>query len=365
MTVHPLCPVPLLRTIAERLPAVFPEGMDHRPYLIREIAARTIFVMFYTGALEGSERWLRPNQVTRMTDAQSRDVGTETRMAWIEASLRPCKESIPGRWYADNTREPIRDETIRQGLCPIGAVVERSGLATTSSHPRYALTSDFADLFLCDDAEFSQRADTWREAHLSPAARARLALIHRSAVAAEESDRILVTFPNNETRIMSPGPSSVLSRAVIEQFAPRFLGTPGVVFLSESRSKVVARDDGLAKAIGLTILPGELLPDILLVDLAGADPLLLFVEVVVSDGPVDEKRKADLTSLAEEAGFRPSHLAFLTAFRSKTDAAFRKLSSDIAWGSFVWFASEPDAILYFRRDDGQTVLLSELLGDGC
>jgi hypothetical protein len=43
------------------------------------------------------------------------------------------------RWFHDNTREPIRDETLRDGLVRIGAVVTRSGLATTSSKGRYAL----------------------------------------------------------------------------------------------------------------------------------------------------------------------------------------------------------------------------------
>jgi hypothetical protein len=46
-----------------------------------------------------------------------------------------------------NTRESIRDDTIRTGLAANGVVVEREGLATTSPEPRYALRTNFAALF--------------------------------------------------------------------------------------------------------------------------------------------------------------------------------------------------------------------------
>ena len=53
------------------------------------------------------------------------------------------------------------------------------------------------------------------------------------------------------------------SRAAVEEFAPRFLEQPGVIWLSESRSQVVARADRLAQDIGLTIQSDRNLPDLL------------------------------------------------------------------------------------------------------
>lgn len=66
-----LPPVPSLQTIIIRLPLIFPEGIEHRNYVIREMAAKTIFVMLYIDAVEGTGRWLRPDQVTKMTDLQA------------------------------------------------------------------------------------------------------------------------------------------------------------------------------------------------------------------------------------------------------------------------------------------------------
>ena len=91
----------------------------------------------------------------------------------------------------------------------------------------------------------------------------------------------------------------------IEEFAARFLAVPGVVFLSESANKVVTRDDQLARRIGLRIEVDRNLPDIVLVDLGPEHPLLVFVEVVATDGPIGETRKAALLRVAEEAGFLP------------------------------------------------------------
>ena len=352
MALPALLPVP---EIHERLGTIFPEGTAHRNFLIREMAAKTVFTMLYVGALEGTERWLRPDQVTRMTDHQAASTNEEDRIAWREASLRPTHESIAGRWYAANTREPIRDETLREGLVRTGAVQERGDLPTTSPRPRYALAPAFAALF--DPALAGEALDAmiaaWQEANLSTGALARIAILRRGTVAGEE--RVLVTFPNGETRHMEPGPSSVISKAVVEEFASRFLERPGVILLSESRNKIVARDDELAQAIGLEIQPDLNLPDIILVDLGSVDPLLVFVEVVATDGPVSESRRDSLMSVTTDAGFAESQVAFVTAYADRSHAAFKRSVSELAWRSFAWFMSEPDHIMVLRQGTATTM----------
>ena len=358
-------PLPLLltvRDIHERLQAVFPDGIANRNYLTREIAAKTVFVMLYIGAVEGAKRWLRPDQVTRMTDAQAILTGEADRKAWLETSMLPTTGNIEGRWYAANTREPIRDETLREGLVRTGAVKEREGLPTTSPLPRYALASGFAELFVpgLTGQPLRDSIEAWQADNLSAGALARVMIVRRSAAAG--AGRVLVTFPNGETRRMEPGPSSVISKAVVEEFAPRFLERPAVVWLSESRNRVVARDDRLAQDIGLTIQPDRNLPDLVLADIGPARPLLVFVEVVATAGPITDARRAALMAVAAEAGFRDGQVAFLTAYPDRDDAAFKRSVSELAWRSFARFASEPDHIVLLRQgaDAGRT-LLSELM----
>ncbi len=254
-------------------------------------------------------------------------------------------------WYQENSREKIRDETIRQGLIPNNAALERSGLPTTSSAPRYALRKGFAALFnpsLTAEA-LGKAAETWREQHLSATALARTVLIRRGATTTGEG--ILVTFPNGETRRMAPGPSSRVSKAVIEEFAPRYLNNPAVLWISESGAKVVARDDELAAQLKLRISADRNLPDIVLVDLGdGKDSqiLLVFVEVVATDGPVTPHRLEALLKVATDAGFAAGRVAFVTAYLDRSHPAFKKTIAELAWSSFAWFAAEPENLIFLH-----------------
>lgn len=313
------------------------------------MAAKTIFVMLYTGAVEGANSWMRPDQVTRMTDNQSKRVTEEERLSWLSRSLKPTRGAIQGRWYAQNTREPIRDETLRNGLIQVNAVVERKDLATTSSKPRYALRKEFADLFYphLRTEKLEEKIANWQSHNLTPGALARVQLVRRAVVATDEG--VVINFPNGETRRMAAGLSSVISKAVVEVFASKFLERPGVLWLSESRKKIVSRDDDLANAIGLRIRPDENLPDIILVDLGPAEPILIFVEVVATNGAINEARRAALLRTAREAGFMEEHVAFVTAYLDRDKDAFRRTFPSLAWRSFAWCASEPERIVVLYR----------------
>jgi hypothetical protein len=232
------------------------------------------------------------------------------------------------------------------GLIANSAVIERQGLATTSPAPRYALQGGFAALFTpaLQDDSLTATIENWQAAHLNPAALARITLLRRGAAGGEQ---VLVKFPNGETRRLAPGPSSILSKAVIEEFAPRFLKQPALLWLSESAKKVIERDDALAKSIGLVIQPEKTLPDIILVDLGQTQPRLVFVEVVATGGPVTAGRKTALMEVATATGFPAARISFVSAFADRSDRAFKKSVDSLAWGAYAWFLSEPDALMEF------------------
>ena len=332
-----------------RLQEIFPDGAPNRAYLTRMLAASTVFVALYIDAIEGSGTMLGPKHVYRMTDEQAALVDDASRTAYATGVLRTGSQTEGRRWYQDNTREPIRDETLREGLVAIGAVIERTDLPTTSSKPRYALKASFAALFdpaLTGEA-LQARIATWQAEALNKGALARLAIVRQGAGAS--ADQVLVTFPNGETRRMKPGPSSEITKAVVEVFAPAFLTAPAVVFLSESGNKVVARDDALARSIGLAIQADKNLPDTILVDLGPVHPLLVFVEVVATDGPISQRRKDALEELVAEAGFPAEHVAFVTAYLDRSAGPFKKTVDSLAWGSYAWFAAEPERLVVFSE----------------
>lgn len=349
----PLPAIIPVSTIAEWLPKIFPEGTPNRTYVIREIAAKTIFTMIYIGAVEGSGCWLRPNQVTKMSDSQSLKTTDKQRGQWGKNSLAPGRmKHVRHAWYATDTREPIRDETLRSGLVTLGAVVEKKGLPTTSSRPRYAVAKDFYELLrLLSFETKGKRAlmEAWQRQHLSAAALSRVELLRRGAIQTAAADRIKISFPNGETRLMRPGPSTIISKAVVEEFAARFLHEPGVIFLSESSDQVVERDERLARSMGLKLDFQRNLPDIVLADVSSVAPKLLFIEVVATNGAITEQRMEALTQVSKDAGFPLHDTYFVTAFADRGTPAFRRAVAHLAWNSFVWFAAEPDKLLVLRE----------------
>ena len=161
--------LPTLALIRDRLPKIFPEGVDGRPWATAERAARSAFVFFYACAVEGvSERRVRPAMVTTMSDVQAATASAEDRALWWDLARRPRRPGqVAKRWYAENTREPIRDETFRVWK-EYGALLE-DALPTTSSRPRYRLAPDFAELFNpdLDGADLDDAIAAWQSRHLN------------------------------------------------------------------------------------------------------------------------------------------------------------------------------------------------------
>lgn len=344
--------------IRDRLKIIFPDGFPERANCTGEAAASTVFTMLYIGAIAGTDFWLKPAHVVRMSNRRAKRRDEKARSRY-----RDDPTALGKRWYEENTREHIRKAVLRQGLIAGNAVVERPGIPTNSEKPRYALVASFAALLNpeSNDREFMRAAKAWATANLDPASRARIQLaqlLHHPS-----SNEVLVTFPNGEVRRMAAGQSSEIARSVIENFAPRFLHKAAVLLVSESRKKVVSQDSELAIRLGLKIDASKYLPDIILVDL-GAGPsefLIVFVEVVASDGPMRTRRVEALHAIASAARFGSDQVAFVTAYASRDRPEFKKTVQSLAWRSFAWFATEPENVMQLHDGTQSPVKLSDLV----
>ncbi len=189
---------------------------------------------------------------------------------------------------------------------------------------------------------------------------ARLALT-RKGVTGDEG--VLVTLPNGERRRLAPGPSASLTKAVVEVFAPSFLAQPSVVLISESAQKVEYRDEQTLRLIRLEIDRVSTLPDVILVDVAADPPLLMFVECVATAGAITPRRRTELLAIALGAGYLESDCAFETVFHDRVRSPFKATSTSLAWGSFVWFETEPTHLVFLRegREDQPAGSLATLL----
>jgi hypothetical protein len=103
--------------------------------------------------------------------------------------------------------------------------------------------------------------------------------------------------------------------------------------------------------------PGGVVPSHQLGDLEHepTELLFLFVEVVATDGPIHEDRRAAPLKLITDAGFKSEQAAFPTAFQSRDHAAFKKTVESLAWGSFAWCFAEPEHLIAFDSATPGTV----------
>lgn len=123
----------------------------------------------------------------------------------------------------------------------------------------------------------------------------------------------------------------------------------------------MTRDDQVANAIGLKIEPDKNLPDLILADLGPTEPLIVFVEVVATDGAITLRRQEAIYSLTDAAGFHRSQIAFLSAYLDRDSAGFKKTIAGLAWNSFAWFVSEPGNIVFLQDGTVAPARLSELV----
>jgi BsuBI/PstI restriction endonuclease domain/BsuBI/PstI restriction endonuclease HTH domain len=340
---------PTLDEVQHWLPELFPLGMTRRNWLINANAARTVFVMLYCLAVEGNNRWIGPKAVVEMSDRQAEREDLPLRVGYLDRISKKGEKADGRPWLARDSREGIREAL--DALKNVGALVLLP-MATTADRGRYALTADFAALFdpTLSSTERKAEVAAWREAHLSPAELARLAI--RVAQASTT-----VTLPDGTTEALSPGPSQPIIKGVIEQFARRFLKEPAVLSISDSAAPTRYVNEGLMQRLGLEYRNGDPLPDVLLADV---DRPLRFVavEAVATEGPADPARVAAVTAWLERSGFSARDVYFVTAYHDRGEPAFRKTVGEVAWRTALWFVTEPECLLAALDGSGMDDLRS-------
>lgn len=335
----------------ERLAMIFPRAAFDS-VMSNPLAGQAVAAMIFVDAIATDDPeatfWARPSTVTWMSNEVMGHSSVHERESWrlAAAKSRNAVVELLESWgvafepaYADNSRETVRDETFRKWK-EAGALRKRSGVPTSSPRPVWALDPSFADLFdpSTGGDDLLEQIRTWRDEHLSPAAKLKAAF----ASYEEASDTaVKVSLPGGGVRTLEPGIASVILKGVIEDWAPVRMSKPVVVTISEPGDKLFTGDNELLKYLGVSINPSQLLPDAVLADL-GSDPIEFWIiEAVNTDGPIDDERKSQLLQWAQQQKIKPDDCRFLTAFRSRNDNASRRRLKDLASDSFAWYADEP------------------------
>ena len=245
-----------------------------------------------------------------------------------------------GKRYAPNTRETFRRQTIHQ-------LVEAGLVRYNPDDPTRPVNSPKAVYQISPETlallhSFGTAA--WDE-NLAAYLETRQTLAARYAKEREMQMQPVKLMAGKKFRL-SPGEHSELIKAVIEEFAPRFVPGSVLVYVGDTGEKWGYFDERLLGQLGLVIDSHGKMPDVVLY--YPEREWLLLVECVTSHGPVDAKRHAELAELFApvEAG-----RVYVTVFPSRS--VMTRYLSNIAWETEVWCADSPSHLIHF---DGERFL---------
>ena len=242
-----------------------------------------------------------------------------------------------GKLYAPNSRETFRRQTIHQLVAAGIALYNPDNPARPVNSPKavYQIEPDtLALLKSFGTAAWNKQLEKY--------------LLTRETLTAQyakerEMRKLPVTLSTGEKIRLSPGDHSALIKAIIEEFAPRFVPGGVLIYAGDTGDKWGYFDKEWLARLGVAVDGHGKMPDVVLY--YTERNWLLLIESVTSHGPVDGKRHEELGRLfaASKAG-----LVYVTAFPSR--AVMTRYLAEIAWETEVWCADAPSHLIHFNGE---------------
>ncbi|MCC6538594.1 MAG: restriction endonuclease [Bryobacterales bacterium] len=240
-----------------------------------------------------------------------------------------------GKKYAPNSRETFRRQTMHQLVAAGIALYNPDDQNRAVNSPKAVYQTAPATLTLLRSFGTAK----W-EKSLARFLKTTRTLAARYA-GEREMKKLPVKLSAGETIRLSPGSHSELIRAVIEEFAPRFVPGGTLVYAGDTGEKWGYFNKPLLGKLGVALDGHGKMPDVVLHD--SQRGWLILVEAVTSHGPVNPKRHEELAALfsSSKAG-----QVYVTAFPSR--AIMARYLSEIAWETEVWCADAPSHLIHFN-----------------
>jgi hypothetical protein len=240
-----------------------------------------------------------------------------------------------GKHYAPNSRETFRRQTIHQMVSAGIALYNPDNPLRPVNSPKAVYQIEAETLLLV--RSFGTAA--WNK-NLESYLKARKTLTARYA-REREMKKLPVRLATGDTIRLSPGDHSQLIKAIIEDFAPRYVPGGHLIYAGDTGDKWGYFDTDLLVTLGVSVDGHGKMPDVVLY--YPERDWLLLVESVTSHGPVDAKRHEELARLFTNS---KAGLVYVTAFPSR--ATMARYLGEIAWETEVWCADAPSHLIHFN-----------------
>jgi len=265
--------------------------------------------------------------------------------SWADASaplmgITPMMEFFAdhyGRRYAPNTRETVRRHTIHQFVQAGLAVTNPDKPSRPTNSPKAVYQIEPSALKLLrtfGTLEWSTRLSEYL---------ASVDTLKRLYARERDAMRIPVTLQSGARIQLSPGGQNVLVKKILDDFCPLF--TPGarVIYVGDTEQKWAYFDSDSFEALGLEIEEHGKMPDVV-VHYTSKNWLVL-IEAVTSHGPVNPKRRLELSALFADS---KAGIVYVTAFMSRRTMI--RYLDEISWETEVWIAESPTHLIHFNGE---------------
>jgi len=286
------------------------------------------------------------NERSALTLLALLDLTPET--SWAEAGdplmgITPimdfCRDHY-GKAYAPNTRETFRRQTMHQFVDAGLAVPNPDDPSRPVNSPKFCYQIEPTALKLLR----GHGMPTWAD-NLKAYLRSVETLKQRYA-RARELKMVPVTLAEGQEVYLTPGAHSRLVKAIVDEFAARFVPGGYVIYVGDTGDKWRYFDEEALRALSVTVDVHGKMPDVVIHHVE--KDWLVLIEAVTSHGPVNAKRREELAALFQ--GARPG-LVYVTAFLTRSDMA--RYIGDISWETEVWVKEAGTHLIHF---DGKRFL---------
>jgi hypothetical protein len=123
-----------------------------------------------------------------------------------------------------------------------------------------------------------------------------------------------------------------------------------VLALSQACQRILFEDREQFARIGLRPDP-RIMPDVVMADLGWPQGTLqlILAECVATSGAMPLERAEACRMWLRRQGFKGTRLVLGTIFRDRGGPVFRSRVGQLAWGTFVWCATEPGHLMVLQR----------------
>jgi len=272
-------------------------------------------------------------------------LGLKPNEPWTDAraplmGITPMMEFFADHYdkrYAPNTRETVRRQTVHQFVQAGLVVPNRDKPSRPTNSPRAVYQIEPSALKLLrtfGTLEWSARL---------PEYLASADTLKRLYAREREATRIPVMLQSGASIQLSPGGQNVLIKRILDDFCPLF--TPGgrVIYVGDTEKKWAYFDPDSLRALGVEIEEHGKMPDVV-VHYTSKNWLVL-IEAVTSHGPVNPKRRLELSALFADS---KAGIVYVTAFMNRR--TMLRYLDEISWETEVWIAESPTHLIHFNGE---------------